>query len=133
MSYKVKTCRICKLVLPISAFHKHTTNKDGLRNECKICTCVAQNKRYDYDYTRARCLLRDYGITINNYNEMFKEQQGCCAICRRHQSEFEEALCVDHNHETKKVRGLLCRACNSQLGAYENGKDAFEKYLLETE
>jgi hypothetical protein len=62
-----------------------------------------------------------YGIGIEDYNQMFEIQGGCCAICGKHQSEFKKALCVDHNHETGQVRGLLCNACNSMLGyAFDN-------------
>jgi len=53
---------------------------------------------------------------------MFEEQKGCCKICNRHLSEVDKgnkkALCVDHCHETKKVRGLLCDKCNRGLGLF---------------
>jgi len=61
-------------------------------------------------------LKRKYGIDIDRYNQMFKEQNGCCAICDIHQDELKCALSVDHNHTTGKVRGLLCDKCNLMLG-----------------
>jgi hypothetical protein len=43
------------------------------------------------------------------------KQQQCCAICKKHESEFKKRLAVDHNHKTSKVRGLLCYRCNKFL------------------
>jgi hypothetical protein len=68
-----------------------------------------------------RSLKKDFGIDLNEYNKLFEKQNGCCAICGKHQSEFKLALSVDHNHETGKVRELLCHHCNHLLGnAMEN-------------
>lgn len=47
--------------------------------------------------------------------EFFKRQKGCCAICGKHQSSFKRRLCLDHNHKTLKLRGLLCFYCNKRL------------------
>jgi len=62
-----------------------------------------------------------YGITIEEYNKMFNTQKGCCFICKIHQTNLKKKLFIDHNHETGKVRGLLCGHCNSAIGfAKEN-------------
>lgn len=55
-------------------------------------------------------------INLKDYENMFNEQEGKCAICKRHQSEFKKRLVVDHNHKTGKIRGLLCSPCNRMLG-----------------
>jgi len=47
---------------------------------------------------------------------MFEEQNGCCAICKKHQIEFKKKLHVDHNHKSGQVRGLLCHNCNLAIG-----------------
>lgn len=65
---------------------------------------------------RRRKLKHKFGITLDQYNKMFEEQQGCCAICGKHQTEFKRRLAVDHNHKTGKVRALLCDKCNWALG-----------------
>jgi DNA-directed RNA polymerase subunit RPC12/RpoP len=57
-----------------------------------------------------------FGISLKEYNEMFQLQNGRCAICGKHQSELSKSLSVDHNHDTKEIRGLLCQNCNSVLG-----------------
>jgi recombination endonuclease VII len=71
-------------------------------------------------------LVGMHGITLKQRQEMFNKQQGRCAICSRHQSEFRRVLCVDHNHATGKNRSLLCSKCNGALWALEN-KEFFVK------
>lgn len=64
-------------------------------------------------------LLKKYGITMEEYNRMFDEQDGRCLICHKHQIELSRCLCVDHNHLTGKIRGLLCTSCNYLVGVVE--------------
>lgn len=78
---------------------------------------------------RKGTLKRKYGITLDEYNDMLKTQNGKCAICHE---EKNETLCVDHDHKTGKVRGLLCTHCNHVVGfAKDNIKilDETIKYL----
>ena len=60
-----------------------------------------------------------YGITVEDYQQMFIDQENKCAICQRH-SRGEKTLVIDHNHETGKVRGLLCYSCNSGIGLLQD-------------
>lgn len=60
------------------------------------------------------------------YEQMEREQRHRCAICRTHKSEFARKLAVDHCHDTKKVRGLLCSRCNVGIGQFKES----EKLLL---
>ena len=69
--------------------------------------------------------LRLYGITREAYDLLFAEQGGRCALCRKVAT---ESLCVDHDHSTGVVRGLLCRTCNRWLGWFEN--DERRAFLL---
>lgn len=57
-----------------------------------------------------------YGITEDDYNDMFVSQNGKCGICGKHQTEIKAALHIDHNHKTGRVRGLLCSSCNFGIG-----------------
>jgi len=61
-----------------------------------------------------------YSITQEQYNKMFADQNGCCAICGKHQSNYIKALHVDHDHYTGATRELLCVVCNVYLGRIEN-------------
>jgi hypothetical protein len=60
-------------------------------------------------------LLKTYGITAAQYDELLKKQEECCAICHRHYTSFQYRLCVDHDHASKEIRGLLCYYCNRRL------------------
>lgn len=59
---------------------------------------------------------KTYGITLEEYDQLLEAQGGGCAICGAKESTRGRRLGVDHNHETKKVRGLLCNHCNSLIG-----------------
>ena len=79
---------------------------------------------------RKNAMLKyEYGITLDDYNKMFNEQEGKCAICQRHQNELTRTLCVDHNHKTNKVRALLCLTCNTDVSVVENRLEEMMKYL----
>lgn len=75
-----------------------------------------RNKESIKKKSKAYDLRKQFGITLEDYNQMFNNQNGCCAICNKHQGEFKKALAVDHNHSTGKIRGLLCFKCNTFLG-----------------
>ncbi|RJQ37454.1 MAG: hypothetical protein C4555_06370 [Dehalococcoidia bacterium] len=73
-----------------------------------------------------------YGLSIEEYVELSNKQGGVCAIYR--QSEPKGRLCVDHDHQTGQVRGLLCQQCNKALGALRDSIEnclAAAKYLRE--
>ena len=79
---------------------------------------------------RKKELKKKYGITLEQYDEMFEAQGGICAICK--ESDITgKRLSIDHDHETGKVRGLLCGKCNTRIGVLENKKwrDGAEIYL----
>lgn len=77
-------------------------------------------------------LKRRFGITIDDYDRMFEEQGGVCKICEQLESSLQRdgspsSLCVDHCHETRKVRGLLCHNCNRSLGLLKDNADVLRK------
>lgn len=69
---------------------------------------------------REYLLIQKYNITLEQYNELFIKQKGCCAICEKHQTELTQTLNVDHDHMTGKIRGLLCMKCNRHLGGFND-------------
>ncbi len=81
------------------------------------------------DKVKNKKLVDRYGITLEDYNQMFIEQEGKCAICGKHQSELQRALFVDHDHNTGEVRGLLCNNCNAGVGYFEDKPDYLEKAI----
>ena len=76
-------------------------------------------------------LKNTYGISLDDYNALLAHQDGKCAICGKHQTEFDYPLHVDHDHQTGQVRGLLCCGCNTGLGQYEKHKNAMADYLAQ--
>ena len=88
---------------------------------------------YEYKRDRKTKLKNRYGITIDEYDEMFKEQEGVCAICKMPEVKklFGNVvrLAVDHDHKTGKVRGLLCYKCNSILGRFNDNILLFESVI----
>lgn len=85
--------------------------------------------RRDYE------LRRKYGLAEGGYEALLAAQQGRCAIC--HKKPRTLALAVDHDHRTKRIRGLICaglRGCNKALGAFEGDPETARRaalYLLE--
>jgi hypothetical protein len=75
-------------------------------------------------YHKSAFLRRRYGITIDRYNEMLREQGGGCAICGKAESTEIRgkvvSLAVDHDHATGAVRALLCSACNTAIGLFND-------------
>lgn len=68
--------------------------------------------------SRNRMLLKLYGITLEQFNEMGQKQGWRCLICAEYKKGKGPVGClhVDHCHETGKVRGLLCSDCNRAIG-----------------
>lgn len=131
---KTKICRICKKKKSVKDFYKTKGGKFGVRTECKFCS--AKNRKIYYKNStgkwREQNLKYNYGITLDDYNKLFNQQNGCCAICKRHQSELKYILCVEHNHQTNEIRGLTCKYCNWLIGQVENKiltKELLEKVI----
>lgn len=79
----------------------------------------------DYNYRRK------YGITTEEFEEMAAAQDQKCAACGKRP---KGRLHVDHDHETKRVRGLLCGPCNRALGFIEGDRAALLlEYLMDCE
>ena len=72
---------------------------------------------------------RRFGITRQEYAEMFHRQNGVCAICSQPETATRlgkvKALSVDHNHKTGSVRGLLCSDCNTGIGKLKEDRNIF--------
>jgi hypothetical protein len=118
--FKDKACRTCdKIFTPTAPSQKY-------------CSVGCRGKTAYYE--------RVYGITESEYRNMLKEQHNLCAICGSEgfligNNGHTELLAVDHDHETEKVRGLLCHNCNRALGLFQDRIDNLKsaiKYLRKT-
>ena len=90
----------------------------------------AERARRDRESQRRKG-LKVYGLTPEEYQEMWDKQKGLCRIC--HRLAKTKRLGVDHNHKTHRVRGLLCVKCNGALGWYEEFSGSIAEYLIFTE
>lgn len=84
---------------------------------------------HNSDKRKSIVLKNEYGITLDDYNIMFENQKGCCAICNKHQSQLKRKLHVDHCHDSDKVRGLLCQHCNTALGLIKDDVQALYRAI----
>lgn len=84
---------------------------------CVRCSIARVTAAHDENYWLKRH-CRERGITIDDYNRMLNEQKHVCKICCNPCNKGR--LCIDHDHKTNQVRGLLCRRCNLVLGNVED-------------
>ena len=107
-----RTCTKCNTYKVWSNFSPRKESKTGHRPECRECT----NKHYARR-NRQSAYKRKFGITVDQYDLMFSEQNGKCAICGTTEpGRDDKNFAVDHDHHTGKVRGLLCMNCNRGIG-----------------
>jgi hypothetical protein len=87
---------------------------------------------YENNKNRSRnvYLKRVFGITLEEYNNLMVKQNNCCAICGEPPVIGEKSFPVDHDHETGKVRGLLCRGCNVGIGNLKDSVELLEKAIM---
>lgn len=78
-------------------------------------------------------IKKTYGITYDEYLEMFAKQGGKCAICDsevlQHGEDRYKTGCIDHCHSTGKVRGILCWDCNVGLGKFKDSIESLRKAI----
>jgi len=124
----MKVCSRCKVRKPLGDFHNSSKSPDGKQGYCKQCvkehqqgrprqSAEASAKWYANGGNRKirdRNLRKQYGITLEQYEEMRDVQNGVCAICNQ-PDPLGTDLAVDHDHETGNVRMLLCRDCNLMI------------------
>ena len=89
----------------------------------------------DPSIARDKYLRRTFGISLAEYSEMLKAQNGRCWICGTTEGDSSgRTLAVDHHHGTGAVRGLLCSNCNRGIGLFKDDPERLAKaisYLLE--
>ena len=114
-----KICTKCKKLTDMDLFATNKQGKYQKQSWCTPCRSIyyIENKPRFQHLIRDRMLKREYGIDKEGYKKLLKLQNGKCAICGLLEKEHRnQVLNVDHNHITKKVRGLLCNNCNRGIG-----------------
>lgn len=125
---KKRKCRTCKQELPIENFKTYIdkrVDKTYVKTDCHTC---------HKHICRTRHYKERYDISLEQYDELAKKQNGKCKICGTTDPKSAGRFVVDHNHKTGKVRGLLCQPCNAMLGLAKDSTIILQKasmYLLE--
>lgn len=106
---------------------KDRYNKDTARITQRNKNYRARNrgKYKEYEWRCAGMV----NMTMERYDQLFQEQNGSCAICRIGAETLSRNLVVDHNHETGKVRGLLCDHCNQGIGKLKDNIIILERAI----
>jgi hypothetical protein len=134
-----RTCNKCGLPKPLTEFHR---KRRGVRSTCKTCAkqissewVVNNRDQRNASNTNWRKMNRDstlnvylkyqYGLSLEEFNELAAEQDGRCKICG--EAESLGRLHVDHDHLTAKFRGLLCGPCNRALGLMKDNPDRLRR------
>lgn len=141
-----KYCHKCKLDKALDQFTNDPRGRMGRDNCCKECRALsfrtkrAENpelRRRDRDYMKKWHQKNDvfvkYGITNEQLAEMVAVQGNRCALCGSDNPKAPR-WCIDHDHQSNKIRGLLCHSCNTALGGYEkmmkiSGHIRLENYI----
>jgi len=76
-----------------------------------------------------RVIQRQYGISLQDFNDLLNFQGGKCAICFKQIDGNRRNMNIDHCHETNKVRGILCSGCNTGLGHLGDDIDGLKRAL----
>ena len=110
-------CSKCKTNKPSEAFSKDTERPRGLQSWCKVC--AAEHK-----------IFKLYDLTVDEWYDLWNSHGSACAACGNPADgptpHLQRYWHVDHNHNTGKVRGILCHHCNLTIG---NAKESPERLV----
>ena len=124
----MKTCSICRQSLSKDSFHKRTlkSGKISLQAKCKECSTKVR-KKYWKPHSSIRLKLKLTQAEVDAITA-----PGACECC----GATDRKLCIDHNHDTEKPRGLLCHNCNTALGLLGDSLSTIQslsRYLAQRE
>jgi hypothetical protein len=105
MMTNTQVCNKCKIDKPLELYHTDRRTGNRKRNTCIDC----RHKQRSVT-----------NLSTFDYAKLLVEQNNACAICGIEATELKRELSVDHNHETNKIRGLLCHHCNIGLGNFKD-------------
>jgi len=115
----------CKNGHPFTPANTGTKSRGQRGGTFRYCKACARTKRLAWaDYIKDYHLQRKYGLTQRERSELLISQDGLCAICYE-----RPAVSVDHDHETGRVRGMLCQGCNVALGILGDDEESIRRVL----
>jgi hypothetical protein len=110
-----KRCSRCRRWLHVSEYARKSSTEDGLQRHCRACS-------------REYALLRRYGLSHEQYEQMVEAQQSMCRVCGKPLGDPPRGRLhfVDHCHRTGRVRGIVHAKCNMLVGVYETDPNVFD-------
>lgn len=110
-----RRCPRCRQIKSLEDFARNRSSKSGYGSYCKPChnQVVRSNRLKNHGSTRSFYLTRRYRVDAAEVAWMILQQGGVCGLCGSGRPEH-----VDHDHRTKRVRGILCFNCNRGLGKF---------------
>lgn len=105
MTTNTQVCKKCGIEKSLGEYHRDNRTGNRKRTVCRECRNLHRRSTHITDSVRASLL---------------EQQNYSCAICCELAEESKQRLSVDHNHETNKIRGLLCTYCNVGLGYFRD-------------
>ncbi len=128
-----KVCSACKIEKNGTEFHRRSELRGGFSASCKVCDRRKDRRRYS-DHTAKRRdhawwsgLKWRFGLTKAQWHALMDTQKNKCAICNcdvsRNNVDKKFDACLDHNHTTMKIRGILCRRCNQGIGLLRDSSE----------
>ena len=116
---ETKVCNKCGKTKSISSFYKRTNRPCGVQSKCKTC----QNSGRIKYYKPHEVMRRKFNISESYYIELMKQED--CPCCGKKM----EKKCIDHNHKTEKIRGVICNNCNTALGLLDDNKETLSNLI----
>ena len=107
----MKLCNKCKVEKPLTEYYKRTYSSGnvGYQNNCKKC----QGKQRVQYWKPHQVARRKFGLSDEEYTTLIERSQGLCEVCN---NPMGNKRCIDHDHNTGEIRGVLCNNCNTALG-----------------
>lgn len=136
VSYSVKECTECGTVKILTAFQKNKRIKSGYGSKCKDCVnkykreYLSSNPEKKTKGLRNAATLSKYGISKSTYYEIMNQAGDTCPTCKnKFTVEKRRCKCLDHCHNTGKIRGVICNMCNTALGRVEDNTDTLTNLI----
>ncbi len=148
----MKKCIECQTMKPVGDFHKDKSRADGLSNRCKSCRCkyeevIQKNcvacgdmfsvsgkaKAQKYCGRVCQRVHIRFGIDEYKLEDLLLRSDYKCAICGNPETNIDKRtgkvyeLCIDHDHQTGEVRGVLCCSCNAAIGYFKDNIEIMQK------
>lgn len=128
-----KQCEVCAVTMKLSGGSRMRQRfcsarcRGSFNRKLEAQKPDAREKQIAYKYSWK---IKQYGLTVAEYEAIYQQQHGCCGICGLHASELSKGgLGIDHDHSTGIVRGLLCRRCNAAIGGLGDSLELLHKAI----